>query len=54
MFLQGNSEKRVPETVSEIEARIYEMVGVGGMDSENHTYDVFWKDCDPTHATMGT
>jgi len=45
---------KAPTTDNEIRARINEMIGIGGFDTENDTYDVFWKDCDPSQATTVT
>jgi hypothetical protein len=39
-----------PRTDNEILARINEMSGIGGLDPEADTFDVFWRDCDPRHA----
>lgn len=40
-----------PRTDLEIRSRITEIVGIGGYDLKNDTIDVFWRDCDPRHAT---
>ncbi|TID17214.1 hypothetical protein CANINC_004073 [Pichia inconspicua] len=43
--------QRLPVTDLEIRARITEIVGIGGYDKAADTFDVFWRDCDPRHAT---
>lgn len=45
---------KVPQTDLEIQARINEMCGIGGFNYDDQTVDVFWKDCDPRHATTIT
>ncbi|MDN6023375.1 MAG: hypothetical protein L0I32_06045 [Lactobacillus sp.] len=43
--------QRLPVTDLEIRSRITEIVGIGGYDLAADTIDVFWRDCDPRHAT---
>ena len=46
--------RRVPQTDAEVKARIQEIVTIAGYDKVNKTYDVYWKDSAPTHASTIT
>lgn len=45
---------QAPRTDAEILSRINEMCGIAGLDEEENTFDVYWRDCDPFHATTIT
>ncbi|KAF6006269.1 hypothetical protein HII13_005166 [Brettanomyces bruxellensis] len=43
--------KEPPHTDLEVRDRLSEIIGIAGIDYDKKTYDVYWQDCDPEHAS---